>query len=455
MQAKTLFISCLLSLTSVLAFLSCVENDRALGGDLLSEESLLTVGVKTFDIPVSNRISDSLQAGNTVTMLVGSMSDPVFGTAVSNAATYVLPYSDSTDFGDNPRLTSAYMVLSVDSISYIDNDRKGMHQRIHIYRLTSPLDSTIGLCNSLTSDDYSTEPVTVSDPVIYGEGEIRIDLTESFAQELLSITPEEFEDVELFLDKIPGLYIELEPPIGHDGGGRMNYLNLDKSVIYVNYILNDPDRGFTDLDTTESFAFGYSSAFNYFSTGSDGLADENPGDTLYLEGLSGVKPHIKASVLKDMIDNWITEDALEDYTVIVSRAELKFPYEMPADYERFNREFPSFIYAFTRDPYAGGTDSYYMPLDDIYTVNNRGEMNRALREYSLDITSYVQKLITSGKEDMNESLDLWIAPLTYRTNQADEVRYEIDNYNYSRAILNGPSADRKPTLTVTYGLMEK
>ena len=44
--------------------------------------------------------------------------------------------------------------------------------------------------------------------------------------------------------------------------------------------------------------------------------------------------------------------------------------------------------------------------------------------------------------------------MKYKVNLADTRVYEFDNYNYNKIILNGPAAERKPTLTITYGLMQ-
>lgn len=457
MPKKTLMVTLCAIAASLTAAVSCVENDRSLGSGLLPDESILTLGTKTFDLPVTNRVSPSVQAANSIKMMVGTMTDPVFGTVESSAATYIIPYSSSTDFGDNPKLLSAYINLSIDSTYYLENDQKGIHQRIKIYRLLTSLDSTdMAFCNSLTSEDFSLEPITVSDPVIYGEGVIRIELKDEFAQELLATTPEEFEDISQFLKRIPGLYIQTEPSMG-TVGGRMNFLSLGNSTINLNYTLNDSERGITDLDTTESFAFGYSGyeAFNYFSTGSEGLSNKTPGEELYIESLSGIKPHIAAADLKEMIDNWILDEGLEQKNVVVSRAELKFPYPEPDDYGIFDMEHPDYIYAFTRAPLAtNDTLYYYQPLDEVYSTSNYGSINRSLMEYSMDITAYIQNIIGAEPSEINETMDLWIAPMKYKVNLADTRVYEFDNYNYNKIILNGPAAERKPTLTITYGLMQ-
>ena len=91
MPKKTLTATLCAIAASLTAAVSCVENDRSLGSGLLPDESILTLGTKTFDLPVTNRVSPSVQAANSIKMMVGTMTDPVFGTVESSAATYIIP----------------------------------------------------------------------------------------------------------------------------------------------------------------------------------------------------------------------------------------------------------------------------------------------------------------------------------------------------------------------------
>ena len=155
-----------------------------------------------------------------------------------------------------------------------------------------------------------------------------------------------------------------------------------------------------------------------------------------------------------MIDDWIQEEGLDGQTLIISRAELKFPYEEPADYDRFDLEHPAYIYAFTRAPLAGNDSLYYyQPLDEVYSTSNYGSINRSLMEYSMNITTHLQNIINTGSSELDETMDLWISPMKYKVNLTDTRIYEFDNYNYNKTTLNGPTAERRPTLTITYGLM--
>lgn len=433
---------------------SCVENNRETGSELITDDFRLKVKVATFDLPVTNKVSDSVQASNSSHLLVGAMTDPTYGKLHSGGASFVLPYSDSTDFGDDPRLVEAYMLLSVDSTLYTNDNQEGIPQNIYIHRLNHEIDSTMGFCNSITPEYYDAELVTETIPVIYNTGTVKIRLTDKYAQELLDTTPEEFKDIDLFMERVFGLYITTDAPADGQLGGRLNFLDLGNSSITLRYIMNDPDREIKDLDTTESFVFGYSYALNNFSTGSESLENDDPQESLYLEGLTGVKPHIRAKDVKKMLDEWMEKEGYDRGSVILSRASVKFTYEMPEDYELFDKIHPLAIYAFTNIPTATDTTRFFKPLDDVNNVVNRGYIDRSHKEYVMDITEYCQDLLNQEVSEVEESRNLWIAPLSSYVDAYNNIYFLYDNRNYSRITLNGPASEKRPTLTLTYTVME-
>lgn len=436
---------------------SCVENDRALGGGLISEDFILETGTATFSLPFTNRPSDSVQSSNSYHILVGYMNDPVYGTTVCDGASFVLPLSDTSDLGVSPKLISAYINLSIDSTYLPDASQEGIPQNITIYELNTKMDSLGIFNNSITEDDYSPVPVNKGTPVIYGDGNIRIELTDEYAGKLLATTVDEYQDFDLFRDRIKGLYIKVDTPPGHITGGRFNYLQFGTSVITVNFTMNDPERGIIDRDTTESFVFGYTYAKNYFRSTSGTLANDDPDETLYAESLSGIKPHISARALKDTLEKWLAGPDINGRQVIVSRACIDMPYKEPADYEIFETEHPEYLYAFTNTPWATDSLHYYMPLPEIDGVASKGTPNRSLMQYTMDVTSYIQNLILADPDSVDASYDLWIAPMNVTTDdETDMTYYMFDNRNYRRVTLEGPAVaepGRRPRLTVTYGLM--
>lgn len=437
---------------------SCIENDRQLGNGILPGDHILTVSSKSFNIDVKNKISDSVQSVSFSHLLIGNLHHPLFGTVSSGGASYIMPYSGSTDFGVNPKLIKAYLTLNINSTYCTDASQEGIHQRLHIHELLHPIDSTFSANTSITPDKFSEETISKNDPVIYGKGSITIPLKESFAEKLMATTKEEFEDLDLFMKRINGLYITTDPgPNNSMNGGRMNYINLGSSKITIEYIMNDPEQGIENRDTTKSFAFAYSYAFNFFNTGSKHLENDNPTDTLFIESLNGIKPYIEAKVMKQMLDEWIKQDGLNNTTLILSRAELVFPFEIPDDYTVIDNEFPQMIYAFQNNRAETDSDTtvqYYSPLKEVYHHSNIGGINRSLKVYSMDVTDYIQNLMLTDAENISKRLDLWISPMYSKYDTYGDINYYFDNKSYSRAVLNGPTSERKPTLNLTFGIMK-
>ncbi len=440
---------------SLLILASCVENDRATGGDLVPDDFLLKVRTATFDIPVTNKVSDSVKSVNGSSLLVGHMTDPVFGSVISNSASYIIPYSTKTDFGDNPKFISGYISLSIDSTYYINDNQEGIHQRLNIYKLNSVLDSCDGFNTSIVEGKYNPIPITTSQPVVYESGSsIKINITEEFGKELLTATKEDFEDFNLFLKKFPGFYITVDVPADENEGGRLNYINLGSSTLYVNYILNNEEEGIKDLDTTEAFAFGYYSAFNNFRTSSKHLENSSENaEVLYAESLSGIKPHISAIRLKEIFNQWAEAEGISDEVILLSRAELIFPYEMPSDYKKFNKEHPEYLYAFTNTPWASDSTRFMVPVMDANYNVNIGAIDRAHMQYSMDITSHIQDILMEKTEDIDASYDLWIAPMYIFESDTGMDYYYFNNRDYRRIILNGPAAARHPQLKITYSIL--
>lgn len=445
-----------ISVAIIAALLSaCVENDRSMGEDLVIDDYILNVELRQFDLPLSNKVSDSVQSFTNINSLVGYFYDPLYGLKFSSCAAQILPYSDSTDFGVNPKLKSAYINLNIDSVKLLNKDLEGFRQNITLFKLVKDLDSTKYICNSIDPSDYSAVPISKSDPVICGDGVLKINLTDEFAEELLSVTPEEFKDMDLFKKKIKGIYITTDTPSDNQTGGRFNYVSLKSSVLYLNYIMNDPKRKIKDLDTTETFAIGYNESFNYFSTDSKHLENENPGEKLYVESLDGVKPYISAKALKNMLtENWLKKEGLEDKTIVIANAQIVLPYDNPDDYTTFNNEHPNMIYAFRNIPGSTYTHRFYQPLEDVNTAVNKGGMNRSKMEYILDITNYCQEILKTESKDLDEGFDLWLAPMTFTVDDYSNTAYYFDNRSYNRVVLNGPGARRHPTIKIAYAILK-
>lgn len=440
-------------------YTSCVSTDKSLGSQFISDTFVLQLDTAMFDVPIVNSALDSIQGYNTSYMTLGYINDETFGYTSSGCATNITPYSDSTYFGINPVLKHAYIYLVIDSTSVIREDQRSIPQNITVYKLTSPLDTIRMYNTSIGPGDYHPVPVSKGAPIFFGDDSVKIHLSEEFGYELLSTTVAEFDSVDLFIERIKGLYFVTDTPETENGGGRMNYISIGGSTIYLSYYLTDPQRGFKHKDTTETFTLGYSHSINTTRTSSRKLNNNTISDKLYIESYDGIKPVIKGSEMKHILDTWISKNGFSKEDVLIARAALVFPYEMDINkYEEYTNLYPQQIFpcTITSDDYL----DYMSPLPEIYDNAEIGAINRSRYQYTCEVTGYIQDLIKN--EEVTYEDDLYICPiLSYMTNSSiygtgGTTFYGMDNQNYRHGILNGSGHPlRRPTLELTYSVLNR
>lgn len=449
------------------ALFSCVDNDRTLGEQFISEDYVLKVSSDNLLIPFEQRVHDTIQAISYSTILVGYMTDDTFGTTVVGGGSIVLPVEDSCYLGINPKLVDVYVELSVDSTVVYNEGSESVPQNIYLYEITKDVagDSLMVYNNSITPDCLSENPISVGSPMLFGDGTVKISLTREYGEKLLSTSPTMFKDMTLFLEKNYGIYVAVDKPDKYAEGGRMNCLDLSASVITVEYLMTDPEKGFVDKDTTVSFVFGYGFALNQFSSGSNHLVTKTPKEVLYLDGLSGVKPVVPADSLKRIIDEWASgvckKEKCGKESILLSQAKLILPYTMPEEsytsqevLDRFEKEHPTKIFPFTTN--VGATDSTVRmePLEGIAAAAG-GYMDRNQEYYYCLITDYIQEMITREPADVKHTDDLWICPVYSLVNSSTYVTsYILDVSSYQRLILDGPASSRPPRLELVYGILK-
>lgn len=444
-------VSSLVFLISILVS-SCITNDKSLGSQFVSDDYILKVDTIIFDVPLTVKSLDSIQGYTTSSMIFGSLCDPTFGPMYSGTASIIVPFSDSTYFGINPVLKSVYVNLFVDSTVIYRPDQEGIQQNIHIYKLTSNLDSTQMFNTSITEADYDPVPLNLGSPMFFGDDSVRIYLREDFGKELLSCTMEDFDSLTLFYKKIKGFYLTCDTP-GNEEGGRLNYMALGSSTLYVDYYLTDPERNYNHFDTTETFSFGYSFAVNTIRTSSDHLATEEPGENLYIESMSGVKPYITGIALKSMINKWMEANGYSKESLLLSRATLDLPYETDLDdYDVVNKQYPQMIFPCYKES-SPDSLQFFEPISEIYTSSSIGTIVRDLKKYSCDITSYVQDLIFMDDDAVTSTQDIYLSSILSYSDSYGNLYYDFDNMSYNKAVINGPGAIRKPTLKLTYAIL--
>lgn len=446
-------------LSSLIFPYSCVVNDRTVGDDFVSGDYILKLANDEFALEITTAFPDSVLGYSNDRMVFGYLKDETFGYSEAATVSHVLPAVTSLDTGLDPVLLDSYIYLEIDSTHVNSAGQEGILQNLSVYRLNKAIDSCTMHNTSFSINDVIGAPISVGAPVYNGGDSIKIHITEEFAKELLRTTYEESNDNDLFKERIKGIYLSCGdiPQEILPNGGRMNFIPLGYSRIGIKFSYTDKDNPDFKQDSTINFYFGAEKAINLYRSGSQNLASDELGEKVYVEGQAGVKPVIKYEFLKKTFDKWMEEKGYAEGSIVVSRASIILPFEMPEDYSKLDLEYPAFLYPCINQKLYKETQStdYFNLLDEVFTIYNTGKIDRDKLQYKMDITAYIQNmLMTDDKKDADMLKDLWIFPMLSEYNESlSRYVYEVDNASCSRAILNGSLSERAPKLEIVYSVL--
>ena len=485
---------------------SCITVNQTLGSVYVPTDRDLKVKTVSFDLPVGMKMADSLQSSTTYLML-GNLNDNLYGATRAEFAATINP-PDTLPWGENPVYKRAKLQFLKFDTQALEEGQEELPQNIHVYALTVPMDSTKIYSNSLKRSDYSLEEISEGAVIYCGSDTLTVPLKESFAKQYMSATQQELDSADLFIKRFYGIYVTADKPLGGGQNGRLT--KFSAGVLKFTYNSTN-DLGQT-RDTTVLFPVGSSYATEIYSHETEPMEVEGDNDlkTIYYQGMAGIKPHIAGEAIRDSIVLWASREGVDLKDIIVARASIELPFDVPdGDYSVVD-SYPTSLYPATRYKYAYDDYQYY-PLSAIYDSSyDRGDINRSLQYYKPDVTLYVQnvmKMIAAGKE-LNDSWDLWF--FNYYTGEEEEedsttdyysnyynnylynmyyggyggyggygdyydyynmmnyynyynssssssstaTIYSVDYINYCKGAINGNGAERHPRMHITYTVMQ-
>lgn len=432
---------------------SCIETDKTTGNSLLPEEHMLKVQIAELNVPVQMKMADSLQTIFSGSLVVGNYRDPDFGLVQASSAFQFAPGTSGRTFGDSPVAKSFKMFINISNRSFFYENDQFIPQNFNLYRLTKDLDSTVAYSNSIDESHFNSQKLNKGGNVYFGGDSLVMDLSLEFAQELLSANQLERDSLKHFLKRFKGFYLAADPIPGTLNGGRMNIISPSEVFFSLEYTHKDATAKI-DKDSTVVFLVSdLMFSVNRYQHSTQNLVSTNPQDKIFIEGFAGIKPFIDFTEVKKSVETWATGKNIDLSKLIISKAELRLPFEYPADYTRLNY-YPSQVFLATKERknVAGAASLNYEPVNDISFFETNGSINRSLKYYSLDISSYLHKTIKG--QYTGDKLKTYITPILKQSDYySGAVYYFVQNVLYSKAILNGNSSSRSPKLILTYAVM--
>lgn len=452
--------------------LSCIEINYGIGSDLMPQNQIYTIHTITIPIEdISMEMADSLSGYSSKRITVGAVRDDTFGLTTRACALTLIPmFQDTLDLGRNPRFQSFHFSAAKDTVSFARPDQERIFQTLRVYELAEPLDASVNFdCNLPV--DHLDGSITRSSVVYTGDDSLSFNFTTEFGQKYLDALygGAAADDLDSYLEKCPGIYIEADEPSGD--GGRINLFELQLGYDLDNYMITgnyarmrfssefDGER----KDTTLLFYYGaqdfydIDSLLTNSSTGSypqyslnltsqeTRALEGRATDKIYVEGGGGLKPKISGKTLKQMAENAIIEAGGNPATAVINKASIVLPFEFPADYTDMDR-WPQILSPTCRIIYDDegeeqGGASFVSLTDSSDESANQGDVNRSTLRYAPDITYHMQSLMKIDEDDKSSeqtkmldegSYDVWFLimanEVTVTTEAGSDELSELYNY---------------------------
>jgi len=341
---------------------------------------------------------------------------------------------------------------------------------VHVYALESALDPEIDY-DINRPIPHGSKIISKGTPVYNGVDSLTFDFSEEFGKKYLSITADDLKDIETYLAKFPGIYLETEIP--QEDGGRIDMLDVqmayDKDYGYIlgNVATLNYNAEFDGVrkDTTVLFWYGateffdldslfeaYTGTFPQYALNYTGQTTRSrTGDaheTISIEGGGGLKPVISALSLKHQVEEAIAQVGGDPKEAIINKASLIFPFEFPEDYK--DMTFWPYRLSPTCRLVNDETTAYMGLTDASSSSENQGDVDRSLMRYAPDITYHMQELIkidetavdkNSTKNLLTGNYDIWLLVMAQElqttVTTASKEQQEMLNYLAYSSYYNG------------------
>lgn len=432
---------------------SCISVNERLGENLIPTQQQWDVFPQE-DAPLKKirlQMADSLSGYSSSRFTFGAISDDIIGTTVKGTTFTLVPVSDTLDFGKNTEIRGFRFTAARDTLSAAFDYQERIIQNVYVYELKEALDSTVLYAGEFISEEKRNKYIDFSKritdgvPVYDGSDSLTFEFSREFAESMLErLKTADLDSMSIYLngDKeknikgIPGIYITTDNPTGKGGRFNLFELNIDydsqNGYITGNYaeLRIRADYGSrTGVDTSFVFMFGPGDflknmednseisqfAFNTSIHDSHSIYEKDgieAAKDIYVEGGCGVKPVVKASEIREIIEEQMMQENIADIKeVVINKATIILPYNVGGDYGLLDR-YPTILSPTVK---LRSSDNKYVTYagltDSSISTENQGDINRSLCMYSPDISHHVQEIMKVKKDENYEKniakYDIW------------------------------------------------
>ncbi|MFT5858577.1 MAG: hypothetical protein ACI865_000665 [Flavobacteriaceae bacterium] len=418
-------------LLSVLVFVSCKKKENVLGQNSIAQTNLLnSSGIDTFSLITYTYKDDSISTSQPLYGMLGSYSDPVFGTVNAEIYTQLRLALESPSFLDVNAIVIDSFILS---LRYADSYGIPGDQTLEVFEINDvnglSIDSTYYTFSTKATDPISWVPVGEEVIRMDTEGEtvvgadtvpklLRIPLDTNKARTFFQdfdLLPASFVTNEAFHEYFKGFHIRTNNGLQSSGDGGVFYFDLSSSAseAVVYYTEGGVQKEFQFLVNINAANFNHIDHLPILGSGVEEIL-VNPSvglNEFYAQSFS-TRAVVDIPGLSNIPAN-----------AVIHKATL----ELPAQYQTGANYYPGSALTVSRRISPGSDTLVFTGLFAVYDDFGK--------RFDVDLRSHIQKIVKGELTDT----ELIFSPFLFTTSM-------------DRVVLNGAQTDNKaqPKLRILY-----
>ena len=433
------------------SFSACIQvNDSFGDGFVPGDQDISTNIYSATNIPLYTAVLDSISTRSNYAQknVFGNINISPFGKVNANAIMRFYPHVSDHRFGERPEFISAEFTFVITGTKAADENQKNVVQNIRMYELNKTLyyDSTY-YNTSITQSDYNPTPISLSGVTYNGDDTLVVPITKEYGDFLMAATNSEMDSLTPFYSKYKGFVLGVDTL--SEQAGRLNILDAARAYLTIYY---KDDNG---KDTSFFYVSDYAMIFSAIQHSSASLANytEPPitqNQTVYFEGIAGVKPVIDLLSIKDSVKTMLLERSLRLDQLLINKLDVIVSIPPTANMD----EYPSRLTLCSQKIDDDSGELTYPMIADTYSTTFDGKINRSLKNYSFNIAYYIQRILQQEQAgEITDPTTLYVFPVTTEQDMYGQSGDVLDIINYTHGELMGTGSISPVQMKLTYTIL--
>jgi hypothetical protein len=422
--------------------LSCKKKESYIGKNSINQNELLnSTQVDTFTLKTYTKIEDSVQTDNTITGVLGSYNDPVFGTFKSSILAHLRLPAVNPSFGDVNAIKIDSFVLGLVYVGFYGelspqkfevfqlNDSIGAKTKYYTTTIKQHLNDNLIVAGKDVLTPSPTNKIVIDTAQVNAQLRLYLDtnLARTFLNQAVN-DPTTFSSNDNFINYFKGLYIGVNNASQSPGTGGVSYFDLadplTKLTIYYHQTGADKQKTYDFLINASSANYTKADIDNTGTSVENAFENSQVGLTAFYTQALKSRAVVSIPGIKNLSKKAVIHQAL---------------LYLPIEYQTGSNYAPS----------AEISISTKLQKSSNYFNIGLASYDEVENQYVIDLKTYIQSILSDQRYPVSTSAGTYNALI-----EATELYITPRYFNNSaeRIIFNGAKTNnnKKPKLILKY-----